>query len=265
MTIKHFILPVLFALVLFSCKKDPLPPSIVVSPGDFQLQVESELIEFSLKCSAGDANLNSLTITTKPNGGITTTLLDTLISGRKNDFLYVLYLEPGIENQVVVFTVKDVDGYQGQTARRILNEGNVLLEETSGYTMYSPYSGNNSDAFDLSELEPLFLNTLSDSSGVDLTELDLTDDDMQSGNLTSLSGIKFVRNNSFNYAAATEASAKNTYNSSVPLQTISNIQIDDILITKYDTMEVKHAVIKITAIQDLAGSENDRITFNVKK
>jgi hypothetical protein len=59
--------------------------------------------------------------------------------------------------------------------------------------------------------------------------------------------------------------AMSSYNASVPLQTISNLEIDDILITRYDTLNMLHAAIKIIDIQDMPGTEEDRIIFNLKK
>jgi hypothetical protein len=83
--------------------------------------------------------------------------------------------------------------------------------------------------------------------------------------LTSYSGIKFVRNNSFNYPEATQQSAYNTYSSSTALSIVDNISVNDILITEYDTINHLFAVVKITAITNQTGSSSNKYTFNLKK
>ena len=137
--------------------------------------------------------------------------------------------------------------------------------ESTGHDLYSNFSTGNSNGFNITGLEPLFMASLADSTGVDLAQLDTTDDDVQDNVISSYSGIKFTRNNSFNYAEARQSMANSSFLASVPLQTISDLQIDDILITRYDTINVLYAAIKVIDIQDMPGTEDDRIIFNVKK
>ena len=139
------------------------------------------------------------------------------------------------------------------------------MEESTGHDLYSNFSTGNTNGFNISGLEPLFMGSLPDSSGVDIAQLDATNDDIQDNVISSYSALKFTRNNSFNYAAARQSMAMSSYDASVPLQTISNLEIDDILITRYDTLNMLHAAIKIIDIQDMPGTEEDRIIFNLKK
>ncbi len=253
--------------LFIACDPEPVPPGIIITPNTYLQEVDPEdVIEFNIRSVAGDAALSKLEISTKPEGGVTTQLVEFEISGQESNDIYVFEVgENPVEDQLLVFTVTDVDGLRGQTARRILLNNDPVLVESSGHDLYSNWSSSNSNAFDIETLEQLFLASLADSSNVDLVHLDETDDEAIDNVITSLSGIRFVRNNSFNYASARQSTALNTFESSVPLQTISDLQIDDILITKYDTLDFKYAAIRIMDIQDEPGSENDRIVFNLKK
>ena len=56
------------------------------------------------------------------------------------------------------------------------------------------------------------------------------------------------------------------YTSKAKLDIINNLQINDILIVKLDSVSAeKYVVIKITAIADAPGREFDTYTFSIKK
>ena len=259
---------ILGAALLFlisGCGKDPISPSISVVPGDLHINLQaSQVVEFDVKGYAGDHPLSRILIQQKPIGGVTTTLLDTAVSGQQSQFLYVYAPPPGIEDVAVIFKVEDTEGYDGETVRRVFLEGNSLLSESTGHRVYSKYSSE-SNAFDLNQLDPLFLSAAPDSSIVDLVEFDETDDEALSGTLWSYSGVQFVRNNAFNYPEATNASAQATFESSTPLDVVTAIAPDDILISRIDTADNRFAIVKITAVIDQAGSDSDYYEFNVKK
>jgi hypothetical protein len=252
--------------VTFSCNRDPKPPVMLVSPGNLQVQVDAGgLVEFNISAFAGDFNLARILIQQKPINGITSTLMDTTVSGSQASFIWIYTVPQGNDDVVLTFRAIDTDGADGQTARRLVVQGNSFLSETSGHLLYSRYSSGVPNAFNIDNSEALFLATNPDSTTVDMVEFDETNDETPGMAIRSYSGIKFVRNNSFNYPEATAQSAQNTFSSSTPLQIISNLQVDDILITKYDTTANGYAIIKITGIDNNAGSDADRYTFNLKK
>ena len=197
---------------------------------------------------------------------MTSTLKDTSVYGNEAEFFFV-YQAPtsGVESVVLTFKVYDREGANNGLLRKVEIEGNAFLDQTTGHIMYSFHNINALNAFDLSAVEPLNLATTSDTSIIDLIEFDLTDDDLLSRSFTSYSGIKFVRNNDYNYAEATEASAAASFSSSTPQSIISNIQPNDILITKYDTIAMKYAVIRIIQVTDDSGITGDKYEFNLKK
>jgi len=249
-----------------SCKQEVLTPAILVSPGGIHITANAgELIEFTIEALAGDKDLNNVRINQKPSGSITTSVLDSSITGRKASFFFIYSIPTGTDEIILSFVVTDEDGNTGETARKIFVSGNEYLQESPGHELYSSYSQTNPNLFNVGALTPLFQSNNPDSSNVDLVEFDDSDDGNLSNAITSWSGVKFVRNNSFNYPEASQSSAAGSFESSTALQVINDIQVDDILITKYDTINDLFAVIKITGITDNDGSDEDRYEFNVMK
>ncbi len=250
-----------------SCReKQEQGPVLSVNPSELVLTRNAgDLLEFAIVGTAGDNELRNIRISQKPENGITSTLLDTTIYGSHTDFFYVYTVPSGTNRVLLTFALYDTDGKSFTTLRDLyINEGEYLTE-IAGYDLYSAYSAGNNNAFRISNLTFYQLELDPDSSLIDLVEKDLTDDGTMSLALTSFSGIRFVRHNSFNYAQATATSAEASFTNSSAQQLIPNIAVNDILITKYDTVQNKYAVIKIMGVQDLEGSANDRYIFNIKK
>ncbi|MEN9347193.1 MAG: hypothetical protein RLZZ77_704 [Bacteroidota bacterium] len=252
-------------LLLFSCKKDD-PPIISVSPSGSQINVDpGDLTEFNVELKAGDFELRNVVITAKPTGGVTSVLLDSTVYGKEAQFFYVYEAPFGTSDVILTFTIYDEEGNKNATARRMMISGTNLLSENSGFELYSKYATSAINAFNIGDLTSLQLGADPDSIHIDLVEYDETDDGELNYALTSYSGIKFVRNNSFNYPEATQQSAYNTYSSSTALSIVDNISVNDILITEYDTINHLFAVVKITAITNQTASSSDKYTFNLKK
>jgi len=251
----------------FSCKdKEETGPSMVVTPSSLVLSYQSgDLIEFRIRGTAGDNELRNVQITQKPEGGITSVLKDTTLYGDECDFFYVYHVPSGNPRILLVFKLFDTSGKSLADARDLYVESGAYLAESTGFELYSPFFFGSNNAFHIAGLDYLQLDTDPDSSLVDMVAIDDLDDEMISRNLISYSGIKFVRNNAFNYGEATASSAQNNYVSSTPQQLITNLQTNDILITEYDTTLHKFAVIKVTGVFDDTGETLDRYIFNVKK
>lgn len=266
---KNLILFASFVLLAFitACKKDPVGPAIYVEPSTLQItSLPLGLTEFRIKVSEGDNPGLNVQVLSKPENSITSTLLDTSLFGSQADFFYA-YRAPdsGAEDVILTFRVFDNDGLSNSVLRRVLISGNSLLSQTTGHLIYSGYNTSSINGFNIATASPYNLATLTDSSSIDLMEFDLEDDDVLSRSLSSYSGIKFIRNNDFNYAQATNQSAKASFESSTPQSIISNINNDDILIAKYDTLNNRFAVIRIIDVTDESGINSDRYEFNLKK
>jgi hypothetical protein len=251
----------------FSCKdKEEKGPYMTITPGDLVLMRNAgDLLEFSIKCQAGDNELRNVRITQKPENGVTSTVLDTTLYGQEEDFFFVYTVPANTDRVLLTFTLYDVEGKSFKSLRDLYVNAGSYLAETTGHTLYSVNATGQNNAFQISNLTFHQLEADPDSSVIDIVEKDLTNDGQMSRAWTSLSGIRFVRNNSFNYAEATASTAANSYTSSNAQQLIANIAVNDILITRYDTLQNKYAVIKITGVHDEEGTASDRYTFNIKK
>ena len=260
-------LALIIALISVSCDEDPAPPSVAVTPNSYVQNIDlDDVVEYSIEGIAGDAGLSSLVISTRPENGVPSVVYEEELSGTSSNSVYTFVLENDtIEEWDVIFMITDAEGLTGQTSRVVeINEDPVMFEST-GHEVFSNFSIGDSTGFNIVGLTPLNLASLADSSGVDLAQFDVTNDDTQNNIVGSYSGIKFTRDNLFDYESARQSMAMNSFNASVPLQTISELEIDDILITRYDTVNMLHAAIKIIDIQDMPGTEDDKIIFNLKK
>jgi hypothetical protein len=263
----YIIIPLL-AFLFTGCEKDPETPTVFVLPGALNIATNSgDFIEFDITVISGDHPLSNFRVTQKPLNGLTSLTLDTIIDGQESNFFYIYEVPASEEDIILTFEATDGLGYVGETVRRLAIQENNFLPESTGHTLHSKYSTTGNNAFDLNESSPQFLATNPDSMLVDIMEFDPFDDNLMTGAWTSLSEVKFVRNNSFNYPEATQASAQNTFNSSTSVDLISDIEVDDILIIEYETETslLSYAVIKITSILDENGSDDDRYVFNLKK
>jgi hypothetical protein len=262
-----FSISLLLALTFAACgEKEKAGPSIYIKPSNLILNYEAgDLIEFTITANGGDFNLRQIKITQKPEGGITTTMLDTIVSGSRSEFFYVYQVPAGSPRILLTFKAVDTDGNEASTLRDLYVESSEYLIETTGFELFSPFNFGANNAFTISTSTMLQMDADPDSSLIDLIEADLTNDGSLSLDISSLSGIRFVRNNAFNYAEATRASAINSYSSSIPQQLITDVAVNDVLITEYDTVLHKYAVIKFTGIYDDVDPELDRYSFNLKK
>lgn len=143
----------------------------------------------------------------------------------------------------------------------------ALLPERSGITLYSPYSSK-ADAFSFTTLQPLF--SASEKQDCDLVFITTENNEDLSLTWGTKTDVVFCKANSFDYASATWANLQTVLSSSIRSETVSNLKVDDVILigrhiyTEDSFQLATVGVIKITAIYDEVGSENDRITFNLK-
>lgn len=175
-----------------------------------------------------------------------TTLIEILISATDN------------ENVTNDFQLK-LTAIGGNTA---------LLPERSAITIYSPLSGK-PDAFSFSTFQPLFSS--SEAEDCDLVFIS-SGDESDNMPLTwgSKTDIVFCKANSFDYSSATWANLQAVFSSSLHTDTVSDLQVDDVIIVGRETHSEDNikistiGVIKIMAIYDDSGTQSDRIAFNLK-
>ena len=148
---------------------------------------------------------------------------------------------------------------------KVMGGGSAILPETSGIVLYSPLSGKD-DAFSFTTLQPLH----SSSSDADLCLITSSEEAIRPLSFSTKTDICYTKANNFDYASATWSGLQSVFKNSLRKSTIDNIDIDDIIIvgrekTSEETKTVETiGVIRIMAIYDDAGTDSDRIVFNLK-
>jgi len=137
------------------------------------------------------------------------------------------------------------------------------LTEYTGSIIFSKFSGK-PDAYDIATNSVQFSATAANNL-LDIADFDtIPGDSALTGQWHSPAGSQFVLFPGFDYANATDLSAMNAYNAGQKLDIISDLNINDIIITK-ETGSNTYAVIKIINIVDSAAMIKDRYEFNIKK
>ncbi len=270
---RHFLFPytlvLLFCCLLTSCKKDKEGEekiSLTVSPAaTFINATPGEYKNFTISGSS-PSKLSRLKITYKKEGGLLSTLVDSVLETKSISFTFPFLIpDYGTQNLYLnmYFEITDSEGDVAAVSKGI----NVLfqdypLTELIGNEMYSRLSGNPS-AYNLRS-ESAISYSLPATEDMNIT--DSVQVDSLSHTWISPAGGQFVRKNSFNYATATLSELKNTYESSPKTNKLTDLLVGDIILYKQMYgIETFYAAIKITAIENNTGTANDQYIFDLKK
>lgn len=256
--------------ILIACKKDsPDPIGLTVTPDYLIFSSKAgNIVTFQVQATSG-VGLSQFVLTSKKGNSFTQTLKDSSLSGIKTfKFTYeYLVLNDATSYSVIInFRVIDKNGDEKSSARQI----NVVINDSplveyTGNTFYS-LNSQNADAYNLVNLTPQF----SSIAVTGIRDLQNAPDNDNSNTLArswiSPAGGKFVLFNGFDYVNATRLSLQNAYLTGTKLDKISNLQENDIVLTKLGRPDSAiYAAIRIAQIVDQDLSENDRYVFNVKK
>ncbi len=151
------------------------------------------------------------------------------------------------------------DGIQTVT-RKINVSAERVLAELTGIDIHSPASGL-PDGFSLTTMQPLLTGT-SDESEIDIYIPAGQDQNELARIFRTMTDVRFSRANNFNYASATAGSVSDAYTSSTVYNYVGNLETGDIILVGRGSEAV--GVIKVAGIYDNAGSDEDRISFNIK-
>ncbi len=258
-----------FVLSFASCNKENEGPLLFITPRDTQFSRQpGQLFEFSIRAMA-ESGVKHLRITQNFNNTVTQTLLDTTISGKDITIPYPYTVPTSGVNQIYfVFTLTDTEDRTVSIPRRCVVQGAALLTESTGHELFSFYAGDDKlRGFNIASGTGIAVTAQTDSSLIDIMDYPQVNDGVLSRRWRSPSGLKFVRFDAggFDYANATFASAKSNYTNGVKQDIISNIQLNDRIITKYSDEPEAYAVFSIQGLQDNEGSANDFYVFNMKK
>jgi hypothetical protein len=270
--LKKKLIYILFLFTVFeiSCKKDEvIPLALNITPGFLVFTSKAgSVIQFTAEVTS-ETGLKNFSITSKTGTSFTQTLLDSTLTGSKKikiTYEYLIQNSNSDYSVILNFRVIDNDGEEISSARQInVLINNSPLTEYTGNTFYSLGSAK-ADAYDLVNLSPEF----STISAVGIRDLQNSSDYDTSFTLArswiSPAGGKFVCYNGFDYVNATRISLENAYLTGVQQDKISNLQEDDIILTRLGRSDsVIYAAIKIIYVIDQDSSKNDRYVFSLKK
>jgi hypothetical protein len=269
MKIKSFIgAGLLISALLFSCKRDKdSVPHVTVTPAPLYITGSvGNLIIFNIKIDS-EVALSKFYITEQPDNEVPFTVLDTVITSKGASLSYYFRLPAQYAGKSIIFEFKaeDKNGNVGKELKRVFIAAPtaVTLTETSGHRMYSNLS-TNPDAFNL-ETNGAEFSTIADTAKRDIEDASGVDTTL-SRNWISPAGGNFVLFNGFDYANATDISLKDAYNGGAKLSQISGVSVNDIILTKLGSLTTeKYVVIRISAIVDAVGKNNDYYEFTIKK
>jgi hypothetical protein len=269
-------LPLLLLLPLLglaACKKiENEIPVLSVSPSDRDIDATSgQVLSFTIRGRSDGRSLSRLVITSKKDNSFTVTVKDSALAGSNLDFVWETRVANAIQpySEVLTFQLIDSEGAEMRTTRTLyVTLGAIVLTETSGHQFYHGNSAvHGESAFDLETRVPVLASV--DSTRRDVQDVPLSPSATEmSRTWRSPAGGRFVRFNEFDYANATDISLEAAFLAGVPSETISDVQVGDMILVRLGSLpdtQRFYAVMKIMDIIDEPGTaDNDRYVFNMK-
>ena len=141
--------------------------------------------------------------------------------------------------------------------------GNVLLVPYEDLIMYSSCS-EKGNGLSLQWVEPVIIQS-ADSTTIDVYDYHQpdTDPDLLSREWRSMTGLRFVRYNDFNFSAATIKYLQDAYLAGNGYSSITNLQVGDIILVGRGIDAI--GVFLVQQIYDEEGIDNDRYVLSFKK
>lgn len=195
------------------------------------------------------------------------TLFDTVIHAKEAEFdLPVLTKSYTTSENMKVkysFTAYAADGNSTTQTLYVTVKGNVLLVPYENIILYSACT-EKANGLSLKWVTPVIIQA-SDSTTIDV--YDYHDPAIDSTVLTrtwrSMTDLKFVRYNDFNFPAATVKYLQDSYLAGNQYPSVNNLSIGDIILVGRDNEAI--GVFQIQNILDEDGYENDRYELTFKK
>lgn len=223
-------------LLLMSCEgnEELSDVAIFVSPSDKteSIAYSGDRVLYDIRIATSNENLKSLQIISfdSQNGQIS--WLDMECSGKSLEYSFVYTAPEFTRDDCIVtfdFIATDIEGNRASVKRILTVKSQAItIAEKTGIVLYSPTSGL-PDALSLSEVTNPF--NLNDSSEPDSADIFVeANSDFMDISWHSNTKIKFLRFNSFNYPGATGSSISSTFKNSIRTESVSNIQVNDIIL-----------------------------------
>lgn len=194
-------------------------------------------------------------------------IFDTLINAKQAEFEWPIMTQyfTTAENMKVkyTFTAYTSKGESISQVAYIKVIGNVPLVPYENIIMYSECS-EKTNGLSLEWVTPIIVQT-ADTTTIDVYDYHdpMTEPSVLSCQWRSMTGLKFVRYNDFNFPAATVKYLHDAYLAGNKYSSINNLAIGDIILVGRDNDAI--GVFQIQNIYDEEGIENDRYELTFKK
>jgi hypothetical protein len=226
-----------------------------------EIKNSDERIDFTVTISSS-SSMSELFIIQTINNSMVDTLLSKNITGTdiQEQFSYTTPNIPENDTSIIklLFYCKDVNERSEQRAKVFsVISSDILLNETTGHTMYSANS-TKYNAYNLLNGLPMYSSDSTSHINDNTDSLS----NILSREWVSSSGLLFAKFNNFDYANATSQTIKEAYEISLKKEFTDNISVDDIIITMIMN---KYIVIKLIYVIDDIGSEDDKYIFSIKQ
>ena len=259
-------------LLLFSaCEEKVSPVNLFVTRADdFGNEVSHSMyIQFHIHAFSSDDLINRLECSSFDSENGIEQVFDTIFAGTKDfvyDYDHYTKYYTTCENMDVKlsFTVYTLGGDQLTQVIHYRVKGNVLLVPYENIILYSGEQNTKPNGLSLEWVTPIITQT-TDSTAVDIYDYRPTNatPDVLSHEWRSLTGLKFVRYNDFNFPAATIKYLQDSYLAGVKYSSIGDLNTGDIILVGKENTAI--GVFQIQTIHDVEGYENDRYELTFKK
>lgn len=244
-TVKTLLFSLITCLTFVMCT-DETPDlsdvALFVSPGsETRVSIASgDKAQYKVEISTIHDCISRFTVSSFDNQFGQTVYVDS-ICNQKNITWSFIYSAPETDRDSLdvelKFSATDNIGNTVDVTRSVLVTNRFIsLSEKTGIVLYDPASGM-PDAISLADVsQPFILAAAPDPALADIYIE--SDPDFSSISWKSNTKTKFIRNNSFNYVAATAANINSVYQGSVREDYVSDIRINDIILVGHgDTAE----------------------------
>lgn len=195
-------------------------------------------------------------------------IFDSLFAFNRINYLfdYIVPAYPDLTESLLIFKLSNDAGDQIQIAKRLfINKGASSVTEASGNVSYSTLSSKPS-GFSFAAMTPVYLAD-SLTKSIDIYDASTVKNNQADGSLSrtwlSRTSLQFVKFNGFNYPDADAITINNSYKSGIKLSRATDLKDSDILIVGKGDKAI--GAIQIISITDLAGVENDKYVYSIKK
>lgn len=266
---KRLLVIAILLIIATGCNEQTSPVNLFVSRADDYGDniTFNQYILFHLKAFCQEGCINRIQGTSFESENGILSVFDTVLNAQTVEFdcpVKTSYYTTSEAMQVkYTFTAYTTDGQSISQVSYVMVKGNVPLLLYDNIVVYSSCNVK-TNGLSLQTVSPVIIQT-DDIKDIDVydyhaPELDST---VLSRQWRSMTDMKFVRYNDFNFPGATVSNLINAYMAGQKKTSVDNIMVGDIILVGRDDEAI--GVFQIQDLHDEEGYENDRYDVSFKK